>query len=129
MRQKTHVFIAVLTALAILSGCGSASSSAHSDQKVSEDVITQELENGISQSNDAVSEYFTNDQLENMKRALKIPEDLPVEAQIGELYYWEGGAMDLVQVDFYHEGEYIAGAAFEPYKEDLVRNIYQYMGD
>ena len=123
MRQKTRAFIAVLTAIAILSGCGSATSFAHSDQKVPEDVITQEAET------EAVSEYFTNDQLEKMKRALKIPEDLQVEVQIGEPYYWDGGDMDLVQVDFYHEGEYVAGAAFEPYKEELVRNIYQYMGD
>ncbi|MBR3186410.1 MAG: YARHG domain-containing protein [Lachnospiraceae bacterium] len=78
---------------------------------------------------DTISEYFTNEQLENMKRALGIPEDLPVEVHVGNPYYWEGGGKDLVQVDFYTEREYVAGAAFEPYKEDPVRNIYQYMGD
>lgn len=95
------------------------------EQKNAERILA--YEKGL--ETDTLSEYFSNDQLENMKRALGIPEDLPVEVHVGSPYYWEGGGKDLVQVDFTHEGEVVAGAACEPYKEDLVRNIYQYMGD
>lgn len=75
---------------------------------------------------DSISEYFTNEQLDHIRQALGIPDDMPVEIEIGDPYYWEGGDMDLVQIDFYHEGEYVAGAAFKPYTEEMARNIYQY---
>lgn len=75
---------------------------------------------------DSISEYFTGEQLDHIRQALGIPDDLPVEIEIGDPYYWEGGDMDLIQIDFYHEGDYAAGAAFKPYTEEMARNIYQY---
>lgn len=80
----------------------------------------------IEEESDSISEYFTNEQLEHIRQALGIPDDLPVEAEVSSPYYWEGGGMDLVQVDFYHDGEYAAGAACKPYTEEIARNIYQY---
>ena len=47
----------------------------------------------------------------------------PADIQTGE-----GGDMDLIQVDFCHKEEYVAGSASELYKEYPVRNIYLYMG-
>ena len=46
--------------------------------------------------------------------------------EVSSPYYWEGGGMDLALVDFYHDGEYAAGAACKPYTEEIARNIYQY---
>ena len=80
----------------------------------------------IEEGSDSISEYFTNEQLEHIRQALGIPDDLPVEVEVSSPYYWEGGGMDLVQVDFYHDGEYAAGAACKPYTEEIARNIYQY---
>lgn len=78
---------------------------------------------------DSVSEYFTNEQLDHIRQSLGIPDDLPVDVEVSDPFYWEGGGMDLVQVDFYHEGEYAAGASCKPYTEEIARNIYVYMGD
>ena len=72
------------------------------------------------------SEYFTDEQLDSIRRSFGIPDSLSVEPEIGEPYYWDGGDMDLIQVDFYHDGEYVAGAAFELYTENMVRNIYMF---
>lgn len=80
----------------------------------------------IEEGSDSISEYFTNEQLEHIRQALGIPDDLPVEVEVSSPYYWEGVGMDLVQVDFYHDGEYAAGAACKPYTEEIARNIYQY---
>ena len=80
----------------------------------------------IEEGSDSISQYFTNEQLEHIRQALGIPDDLPVEVEVSSPYYWEGGGMDLVQVDFYHDGEYAAGAACKPYTEEIARNIYQY---
>ena len=80
----------------------------------------------IEEGSDSISEYFTNEQLEHIRQALGIPDDLPVEVEVSSPYYWEGGGMDLVQVDFYYDGEYAAGAACKPYTEEIARNIYQY---
>ena len=63
------------------------------------------------------------------KQALGIPNNLPVDVEVSDLFYWEGGGMDLVQVDFSHEGEYAVGAACKPYTDELTRSIYTYMGD
>lgn len=78
---------------------------------------------------DSVSEYFTNEQLDHIRQSLGIPDDLPVDVEVSNPFYWEGGGMDLVQVDFYHEGEYAAGASCKPYTEEIARNIYVYMGE
>lgn len=80
----------------------------------------------IEEGSDSISEYFTNEQIEHIRQALGIPDDLPVEVEVSSPYYWEGGGMDLVQVDFYYDGEYAAGAACKPYTEEIARNIYQY---
>ena len=89
-------------------------------------VETTESMQTSEEETDSISEYFTNEQLEHIRQALGIPDDLPVEIEIGDPYYWEGGDMDLIQIDFYHEGDYVAGAAFKPYTEEMARNIYQY---
>lgn len=75
---------------------------------------------------DAISEYFTNAQLEQIRQALGVPDDLPVKIEVSEPYYWEGGAMDLCSVDFYHNENWIAGAACEPHTAETVKDIYMY---
>ena len=75
---------------------------------------------------DAISEYFTNAQLEQIRQALGVPDDLPVRIEVSEPYYWEGGAVDLCAVDFYHNENWIAGAACEPHTAETVKDIYMY---
>lgn len=94
-----------------------------------QDVLNGNSEQGDqweAEETDSISEYFTNEQLDHIRQALGIPDDLPVKIEIGDPYYWEGGDMDLIQIDFYHEGEFVAGAAFKPFTEEMARNIYQY---
>ena len=93
------------------------------------DYLQEGSDSEEAEESDSISEYFTNEQLDHIRQALGIPDDLSVDIEVGTPSYWEGGGMDLVQVDFYHEGEYAAGAACKPYTEELARNIYVYMGD
>lgn len=101
-------------------------------ENITENKTENKTENGtentqtFAEETESLSEYFTNEQLDHIRQSLGIPDDLPVEIEVGTPYYWEGGDMDLIQVDFYHEGEYVAGAAFKPYTEEMVRNMYQY---
>jgi hypothetical protein len=74
----------------------------------------------------AISEYFTNAQLEQIRQGLGVPDNLPVKIEVSEPYYWEGGAMDLCAVDFYHNENWIAGAACEPHTAETVKDICMY---
>ena len=104
-----------------------AGSESSEDSEASETVEPDKMDQvAVEEESDSISEYFTNEQLEHIRQALGIPDDLPVEVEVSSPYYWEGGGMDLVQVDFYHDGEYAAGAACKPYTEEIARNIYQY---
>ena len=93
------------------------------------DYLQEGSDSEEAEESDSISEYFTNEQLDHIRQALGIPDNLSVDVEVGTPSYWEGGGMDLVQVDFYHEGEYAAGAACKPYTDKLARNIYVYMGD
>lgn len=75
---------------------------------------------------DAISEYFTNAQLEQIRQALGVPDDLPVRTEVSEPYYWDGSAVDLCSVDFYQNENWIAGAACEPHTAETVKDICMY---
>ena len=136
MKKKSIVLIAVLATVINISGCGSPAGKTLENKTEAEGAGSPVIQNdGVEttesmqtseEETDSISEYFTNEQLEHIRQALGIPDDLPVEIEIGDPYYWEGGDMDLIQIDFYHEGDYVAGAAFKPYTEEMARNIYQY---
>ena len=136
MKKKSIVLIAVLATVITISGCGSPAGKTLENKTEAEGAGSPVIQNdGVEttesmqtseEETDSISEYFTNEQLEHIRQALGILDDLPVEIEIGDPYYWEGGDMDLIQIDFYHEGDYVAGAAFKPYTEEMARNIYQY---
>ena len=75
---------------------------------------------------DTYGGYFTEQQIEEIRASLHVPDDSGIEIVIGEPYYWDGGDMDLVDVDFYEDGEFIAGAACRPYSTETIRSIYMY---
>lgn len=137
MKNKTSNLIAILAAVTIFAACGSPAGNNLDNRAAAEEnegaLITQndgadmkESTQTSKEETESISDYFTDEQLDHIRQSLRIPDDLPVEIEVGTPYYWEGGDMDLVQVDFYHEGEYVAGAAFKPYTEEMARNIYQY---
>ena len=75
---------------------------------------------------DTYGGYFTEQQIEEIRASLHVPDDSGIEIVVGEPYYWDGGDMDLVDVDFYEDGEFIAGAACRPYSTETIRSIYMY---
>ena len=71
---------------------------------------------------------FTVEQLEAIKASLGIPAGKQLEIQQSEPYYWEAGERWLIQVDFYENGNYAAGAAFDRDTLEICANIYMYAG-
>lgn len=90
------------------------------------DYLLESSDSREAEETDSLSEYFTNVQLDHIRQSLGIPDDLYVDIEVGAPFYWEGGGMDLVQVDFYHDGEIVAGAACKPYTDEITRSIYSY---
>lgn len=64
--------------------------------------------------------------LEEVSRSLWVPEDLAVEIEQSDAYYWDAGERWLIQVDVYYQGEMVAGAAVDAATGEHVRNIYMY---
>ena len=79
-----------------------------------------------SSSDYTYSDYFTDDQIEEIRASLGVPEDMPMEVEVSDPYYWDGGDINLCQVDFYIGEDYIAGAACEEGTANVVSNIYVY---
>ena len=154
MKKSFVLLIAVTIILAILAGCGETGGVSTEKEKTAEESAAvkgtavenaavadtdshpsadgeKAITDGGSEQTDeeqvsSYSEYFTDEQLGSIRKSLRIPDSLSVEPEIGEPYFWDGAGIDLVQVDFYHDGEYVAGAACEPYTENVARNIYTY---
>ncbi len=87
---------------------------------------TQQAEEPVDTEKHTFSELFTDDQIREIRRGLKVPDDIEVAVEVGNSYFWDGGNMDLAQVDFYHDGQYCAGAACEVGTSNIVKNIYSY---
>ena len=64
--------------------------------------------------------------LEEVSRNLGVPENLAVEIEQSDAYYWDAGGRWLIQVDVYYQGEMVAGAAVDAATGEHVRNIYMY---
>ena len=71
---------------------------------------------------------FTSGQLETIRASLSVPTDRQVDIQQSAPYYWEAGERWLIQVDFYENGNYAAGAAFDAVTGEMCSNIYMYAG-
>lgn len=72
------------------------------------------------------NEYFSKQQIEEIKHKLNIPDVNSVTCEIGDSYYWDVGNRTLVQIDFMENNDYVAGAAVDINTAELVRNIYTY---
>lgn len=73
--------------------------------------------------------WFESDReafLAYVKQQLGVPEDLDVNAEIGDVAYWEGADQWIVHVSFDHNGELVAGASVSPYSGELARSIVPY---
>lgn len=64
--------------------------------------------------------------LEDVSRDLGVPENLAVEIEQSNAFYWDAGGRWLVQVDVYYQGEMVAGVAVDATTGEHVRNIYMY---
>ena len=69
---------------------------------------------------------YENEFVETAKRALRVPESLDVTYKIWDSYYWDAGQRYLTQIDFYYNGQTVAGAAFDSDTYEIVRNILMY---
>lgn len=77
----------------------------------------------IDTSDDVMPDY-----IEKVKQDLGIPDDMDVTYKVSDVYYWQAGLRYLICVDFYYDGEDIAGAEVDAYTYELIRGIHTYSG-
>ncbi len=70
--------------------------------------------------------WFTQEQLQEIRTRLQVPEDAQVEITQGDPYYWQAGERWLISVGVYENGDYVAGAAFDPVTQEMCTNIFIY---
>ena len=83
------------------------------------------LVESVSTNNHTYSELFTDDQILSIYNQLGIP-NIEVSVSVGNPYYWEGAGLNVAEVDFYHNGEFCAGAACVVGTGDIATNISSY---
>lgn len=66
------------------------------------------------------------EQLEYIKKVLNVPEDLPVEANQSEAYYWEGADLWLIYVEFSYQGEPVASVEADAYTGEPLADFWMY---
>ncbi|MDI9242466.1 lectin-like protein [Fusibacillus kribbianus] len=71
---------------------------------------------------------LTDEQLENLKISLGVPEDMRVQYLQSDLSYWPSGRCWEVYVQLLHEGNAIAMASVNPGSGEATRNIIAYSG-
>lgn len=71
---------------------------------------------------------FTQEQLETAKELLGVPKNANTEVTQEEPYYWSAGECWVVCVGVYENGEYVAGANFNPWTMEMCNSIYMYAG-
>ena len=69
---------------------------------------------------------LTEADLNVIKEELMVPVDLQVETVQSEPYYWDSGEIWLVNVEFYYNGNMVAGATVDAETLEAVRNIFVY---
>lgn len=72
------------------------------------------------------NEYLTQDELKEIGRSLRIPDDLEVRAEVGEPTYYEAGDLWYITVVFYHGDEMVACANVDVDTLEMINNIYIY---
>ena len=74
-------------------------------------------------------EKLSSEQLEYIRKALNIPDNLPVEVRQSEAYYWEGAGCWIIPVNFYYQGQMIAGVNADAYTGEPLANFFLYDSD
>jgi hypothetical protein len=77
---------------------------------------------------DSSNGILTEEQLENLKISLGVPEDMRVQYLQSDLSYWPSGRCWEVYVQILHEGNAIAMASVDPGSGEATRNILAYSG-
>ncbi len=63
-----------------------------------------------------------------LKNDLGVPDNINVTYKISEPYFWSGGGYNLISVDFYHNGEWVAGTEIDAITHEQVKGILMYNG-
>lgn len=69
---------------------------------------------------------LTEEEIREVSRSLNVPDDLEVEIQVGEPFYWEVGQSWLANVSVMHGGQLIAAANVDVDTKELKTGILTY---
>ena len=87
-----------------------------------------DLENYKYLNEDAI--YFTDEQLNNIKKSLGVPDDLNVDIKVSDTAsYWDSAQIWIVNVDIIYNGQSVAGALVDKDSAELARSIWMFSYD
>ena len=96
--------------------------------KESEDTEDTDIEDTDIEETENIDDGFTEEQLQSIKAALGVPEDLETDIEQDEAYYWDAGQCWLVYISVYHDGDIIAAASVDADTGELVKDMWIYSG-
>ena len=115
----------------ILTGCSKEKANINVEQEIEEQVeIVEEVEveeqvEIVEVSSDA-DELSEENFIKIVKKNLNVPDKEGITYSMGEIVYWDAGQCYYRDVEFYEEGENVAGAFVDPQTGELVRSIHTY---
>ena len=129
------IAVAVAAVVVCVVGNRSNGQTDHSarNQVQQNNVVSADAQNSDTYSNSGevakdTSDNNMPDHIEKVKRSLGVPDDLDVTYKESDMYYWQAGNRYLVCVDFYHNGELVAGVEMDAYTHEHIRGILMYNG-
>ena len=120
--KRIIAVILVLAVSLLFVGCKeNASSGVPSDDRSK---VQTSSENKQTETN---TKDLSDDQLAELARIrLGVPNTQDITYKVGEKYYWEAGGKYLKQIDFYKNGETVAGASVDVTDGEIIKNIQTY---
>lgn len=119
--KRIIAVILVLAVSLLFVGCKeNASSNVQNDQSKTQ----TSSENKQTETN---TKDLSDDELVKIARIrLGVPDTQDITYKVGEKYYWEAGGKYLKQIDFYKNGETVAGGSLHVIDGEIIKNIQTY---
>lgn len=120
--KKIIAILLSLMLVILFVGCkDDASSSVQNDEQSKTQTSSE------NKQTETAAKELSDDQLVEFARIrLGVPNTQDITYKVGEKFYWDAGGKYLKQIDFYKNGETVAGASVDVTNGEIIKNIQTY---
>lgn len=121
MKKIIAILLSLMLAILFVGCKDDASSSVQNDEQSKTQTSSE------NKQTETAAKELSDDQLVEFARIrLGVPDTQDITYKVGEKYYWEAGGKYLKQIDFYKNGETVAGGSLHVTDGEIIKNIQTY---